>query len=373
MKISMPQFQISNSPINQLMKGHISIAGQDKSVQANNIIQNKLSSALGMPAEDQDKPSIFDYEAVANNVLKFVQGVISKEKNNGADDDKLKSMLLAARSGIKTGFAEASEVLNKSGLMSDDIKQGIDEAGKLIKQGLATFERSLFNNELQTKVQNENVQQTYKEASRYRLTENAAFSFTTQEGDQVNIRFNSDYLERQAMIVKESENSLETIHDQSTSLSMAFSMEVNGDLNEDEKKAINNLMSSLQDVSSLFFEGNIEGALDEALDISMNSKQLAAFSMDLQRSETMTSIKKYQKMMPGKDVSELVQPLNQLLKNSYEQAQPLNVTDHLPDLLQWINSSESEASVQKLTEYADAFYTLLAEQDQTKEVSKVKS
>jgi hypothetical protein len=71
-------------------------------------------------------------------------------------------------------------------------------------------------------------------------------------------------------------------------------------------------------VSDLFFNGEVESAFEEAKTISMNPTHLAAFSMDLQRTETIVSIKEYQQVMPGKELAQRFIPINDELTKAYE-------------------------------------------------------
>jgi len=96
------------------------------------------------------------------------------------------------------------------------------------------------------------------------------------------------------------------------------------------------LIASLQNVSDLFFNGDLEDAFEEAKTISMDPTHLAAFSMDLQRTETVVSIKEYQQAMPGKALAQQFNPINDLLTNVYDQARPFVIEDHLTELLQWL-------------------------------------
>ena len=347
MKVDMQSFQ-PLSLFNQFTKGNLKTANNtvaqenthiNKQNIATNVVNNRLNEALGIPSQAVTKSSdVFDFEKVTKNILNFVSGAISHAKDNGATEGELKKMLSDAKKGIKEGLSEASEELSGLGLMSENIQQGIEETSKQLKHGLQKLSEELFTS-------SENLPSainSYREASHYNLTQDASFKFTTKEGDQVNITFNSDYLQQSASVLNSSENSLDYVSSQKMSFQGAFSFEVNGELNQDEQLALNELMGSLQNVSDLFFDGNLEEAFEEAKTISMDPTHLASFSMDLQRTETVVSIKEYQQVMPGKELAERFIPINDELTNAYDQAKPFAIEEHLNELLRWLAPDEKE-------------------------------
>jgi hypothetical protein len=340
MKVDMKNFQ-PLAMFNQFTKSNVKIDSSikelnhhiDKNHIAINVVNNRLNEAFGIPKNSASiDTDIFDFDAVSTNILKFVTGAINNAKENGATEGELNIMLSDARKGIKDGLAGASEELAELGLLSNGIKQGIEETTHQLESGLKIFADELFDNTQDMSL----PLSSYKEATHYNLTKDASFKFTTKEGDQVNITFNSDYLQQSASITNLSENSLYHASSKETSFQALFTFEVNGELNEGEQQAINELIASLQNVSDLFFNGDLEDAFEEAKTISMDPTHLAAFSMDLQRTETVVSIKEYQQAMPGKALAQQFNPINDLLTNVYDQARPFVIEDHLTELLQWL-------------------------------------
>lgn len=330
----------------------------DKNSVATNIVNSRLNEALGLTAKSASNDAdIFDFESVGKNILSFVTDAISHAKDNGASDDKLKAMLADAKKGIKEGLADASKELKESGLLSDEIKQGINDTKHFLKDGLQAFSDNLFD----SSESGLTGLSSYSEASHYNLTKDASFSFTTKEGDEVNITFNSDYLQQSASALKMTDSGLDFASSQSTSFQAAFSFSVNGDLNDNEQQAINELMDKLQNVSDTFFDGNLEEAFEKAKEISMDPTHLASFSMDLKRTETIASIKEYQQVMPGKEIAEQLVPLNDDLIDVYEHAKPFAIEEHLTDLLSWLMPEKKEAP--DLLAYSQAVFEQLQNLD----------
>lgn len=366
MKVELQNFQ-PLKVFNQFMKGSVKTDNHavthsehqiDKKNVATNIVNNRLNEALGLPAQNASNDNnIFDFDAVGKNILGFVSDAINHAKENGATEGELKQMLSDAKKGIKEGLTDASKELKESGLLSKEIKHGIHETKDFLKEGLKSLSDDLFKTETSLV----SGLSSYREANHYNLAKDASFSFTTQEGDQVDITFNSNYLQQSASVLKLSDQSLDYASSKQSSFQAAFSFEVNGELNEDEQQAINALMGNLQNVSDLFFDGNLEDAFEEAQTILMDTTHLAAFSMDLQRTETVASIKEYQQVMPGKAIAEQFVPLNNELTDAYQHAKPFAIEAHLTELLSWLMPEQE--GTDNLLEYSQAVFEQLANQD----------
>lgn len=318
---------------------------------ASKVMHDKLSNALSMPPGQAKKSeSLFDFEEVSKNVLGFVKTAVLNAQNNGASDDKLKDMLNQARSGIAAGIEEASDELESSGLMTDDIKAGIAKSNELMNEGLDDFESSLDKPKASAI--------NYAQASSYNLSNGAQLTIQTQEGDEIRISFNSEYQHQNASAYQSNNQSESFAYQDSKSYSASFSFEVNGDLNEEEQEAINALMSDLQKVSDDFFSGSLEEAFEQASKINMDTSQLAAFSMNLQQTESLVSVKEYRSSMPGIDLANKLAPINEGLEQAYEKAKPLSIENELAGLLQWLNHEREQAD--KFIEYSQSLFDQLA-------------
>jgi len=328
----------------------------NKNDVATNLVNNKLNDALGVatPVESSNS-GLFDAEGVAKNILGFVSNAINDAKENGATPEKLEKMLTDAQKGMRKGLSEASKALSESGLLTDEISIGIKKVGDLLSEGVQTLSDNLFKTDKAALT----GLSSYREASHYSLTKEGDYRITTKEGDEINITFNADYLQQSASAVRLSDQSFEYAASQQSSFQAAFSIEINGELNDDEQQAVNALMGSLQNVSELFFSGDFDAAFERAQAVSMDSSQLASFSMDLQRTETVASIKEYQQIMPGKALANQFIPLNTELTNAFEQAKPFAIEAHLTELLDWLIPEEHEAD--DLLAYSQAVFGKLAE------------
>lgn len=259
-------------------------------------------------------------------------------------------MLNQAKNGIETGIKEASAELEDSGLMTDDIKEGIAKSRGLMNKGLDEFESTLDRSNVSSA--------NYAQASSYNLSNGAELTIKTQEGDEIRIRFNSDYQHQNASVYQLNSRNESFAYQDSKSYSASFSFEVNGDLNEEEQEAINALMSDLQKVSDDFFSGSLENAFEQASEINMDTSQLAAFSMNLQQTESLVSVKEYRSNMPGVDLAKQLVPLNEGLEQAYDKAKPLSIETELVGLLKWLNQEREQAD--KFIAYSQSLFDQLS-------------
>lgn len=280
----------------------------------------------------EDNPLGFNFKKVAKNVLGFVTGAIRRAQADGADETKLNDLLGQARKGIDQGFGDAREELKGSGLFSEDLDKGITKSYDLIQDGLKKFEEELFGSkednsaaqDAATTSTDATTPTTTQTGSSNQSTANqnisviglaaavsnrqsASLQLTTKEGDKVSISFDQQDLWRmQQGKTSANRKALEAYGDNSGgagkseyaasrtqsgssayySHSVGFSFSVDGDLSQDELKAIGGLVDQIGSLSDSFFGGNIDSALDQAKNLSWDDNQLVSFSLDLKQSQS---------------------------------------------------------------------------------------
>ena len=316
---------------------------------AANVLGDKMAEQLGLPiAEKKADKSLFDFDEIVKNVLDFVSSAVNKAKANGADDEKLKDMLGDARKGVQIGIDDAVDELKGTGVFNDDMEEGINKSKEGIYNGLDKFEESLFN----PQPASVNISQ----AQYVSMTSNAEYKFTTAEGDEVSISFADAFESQSASGYQQNSNSESFASSSSQSRQVSFSMSVNGDLNEQEQEAINAMMEDLQDLSKTFFGGDLDEAFEQAQELSLDSDQLVAFSMDLRQTKTIATVKSYEeyKPAPEKQVAEGLAPFNDDLKNAFEKAGELGLQNQLAGILQWLNQDQEQ--IDKLVDYTKSMF-----------------
>jgi len=313
------------------------------------VLGDKMAEQLGLPIAEKtaDKP-LFDFDEVVKNVLDFVSSAVNKAQANGADDEKLKDMLSDARKGVQIGIDDAVGELKGTGVFNDDMEEGINKSKEGIYNGLDKLEESLFN----PQPASVNISQ----AQYVSMTSNAEYKFTTAEGDEVSISFADAFESQSASAYQQNSNSESFTSSSSQSRQVSFSMSVNGDLNEQEQEAINAMMEDLQDLSKTFFGGDLDEAFEQAQELSLDSDQLVAFSMDLRQTKTIASVKSYEeyKPAPEKQVAEGLAPFNDDLKNALEKAGELGLQNQLAGILQWLNQDQEQ--IDNLVDYTESMF-----------------
>ncbi len=128
----------------------------------------------------------------------------------------------------------------------------------------------------------------------YQYSESMSLQLTTREGDTVSIDFRQLYSEYQSYRNEQSAQteptgvryfeSTEAM--ESTAFEERFAFAVNGDLNEDELKAIFDVFEQVDKLANHFFDGNIEKALEQAMTLEIDFGQLQSFQLNLTQTET---------------------------------------------------------------------------------------
>jgi len=379
----------------------------------NNTLEvDKRKPELSASDTEKSEASLFDFEEIAKNVLKFVGGAIKNAQNKGADLDKLNDMFEQASSGVLKGIKLAEQDL--AGFLNEEITNGISQSKTLIEDGIAKLKDDIFNPQA---LELENPIQSIVNSTRvtYEKQESVELSIRTTEGDTVNITFEdlqqfefnqkqlqrfsketesdnkvvdsetfdsnpntlaasettkpvSDAVKRTDVNVEELEqvkSDIELIK-QNTIFYQAntFSFSVNGELDKDELKAIGQLIADTNELAEEFFNGDIETAFNQALELGFDEQELSSFALQLTKVVNTAVIKAYETVSrfdsdsvdsdPAKAVKPVADYLEKLLKvldgarlhledtNSYE-----NVVNKLinklgddvatPDLISAIN------------------------------------
>ena len=130
--------------------------------------------------------------------------------------------------------------------------------------------------------------------SLYQYSESMSLQLTTREGDTVSIDFRQMYSEYQSFRSEQAAvsdpsgvryfESKEVM--ESTAFEERFAFSVNGDLNEDELKAIFEVFEQVDKLANRFFDGEIEKALEQAVALEIDFGQLQSFQLNLTQTES---------------------------------------------------------------------------------------
>lgn len=263
--------------------------------------------------QKKDNESLFDFEEVATNVMRFVGGVIRGAANSGADNSALESLFSQAREGVAKGIAMAQRDIG--GLMNNTIKDGIDNSRDLIDSRISSLEQELMG------VPVENAMSLSMSAA---SEQTGNLRIKTKDGDELTMSFES----AQAYALKVNElstlvnndgnenqtNSSQTQYQYFEYSGVSFSLQ--GELDQEEMTAIADLVDQVNELSESFFDGDIDKAFESALSMGYNEEELTGFALNLTKSEQSQYIKEYQTVQNNDkgDNNRGIKPLADYLK-----------------------------------------------------------
>lgn len=223
----------------------------------------------------------FSPEKVAQRIMSHVGNYMEKLQQKGADSERLSAVFDTAKEAVQKGMEDAKEKLDALGwLTNGGVQQGIDETQSLLDEGFEALKKAFLEPAAEVSIASE---------MSYRREDYSQIQMTTQEGDVVKLNLYALNASAQGEAASMSENGLTYSRYESSSQSFAFDFSVEGDLNDDELEAIQDMMESVAKVSDLFYDGDVAGALQKGFDMGFDASQLASFSMTLQTSQTMKS------------------------------------------------------------------------------------
>ncbi|GAC20073.1 DUF5610 domain-containing protein [Paraglaciecola arctica] len=338
----------------------------------NNTLEiNRQKPNFSAPEPKDAEASLFDFEEIAKNVLNFVGGAIKNAQNRGADDIELNELFEQASSGVLKGIKLAEQDL--AGFLNEEIANGISKSKDLIEEGIANLKRDIFSP--QAEALDKPAQSAVNSSSvSYEKQQSGELSIRTRDGDSVNIVFDdirkievtqqqsrqaaqdpddktpvpktvernsnstsTDAVDTAAPAIDAAENpeaNLEPIEEPKSSPQTieqnvifyqenSFSFSVKGELDEDELKAIGQLVADANELAEEFFNGDIETAFNQALELGFDEQELSSFALQLTKVENTEVIKAYETVShfdddnvdgdPAKAVKPIAEYLDKLL------------------------------------------------------------
>jgi hypothetical protein len=237
---------------------------------------------------------IFDFEEVARKVMEFVGGSILAAQANGASDDELKEMFEQGRAGENLGIDQAIGELKDRAMLDDDLSQGIEKSRDLINQNISDLYKKIFAEEEQSNIDaalesKNNRNGSYDSGLYTSNSKNSDLSITTTDGDIVSISFSEfqQNASKENYQYEEGNKGTENYNMASSEYhEVNFSYRVEGELDDEEKVAIEALIKDVNSLQKDFFSGNVDQAFEKAIELGFDNEQIADFSMDLQQTRT---------------------------------------------------------------------------------------
>jgi len=297
----------------------------------------KLEKAIGKEGvltKQRIKSSDFSPQAVAKRILGFVKGAVigASQQGQAAGKEKLEQ----ARQGIEQGFKEAKEILQSLEIFNGGVQENANKTYDLLHEGLNDIEKQLNEGGLGVAgFSNQGVNQlSYGSQASYARSESVSLQVNTKDGDRVTINVSRES-GASARELYAKNNDGESYQKENTSFARAgLSYQVQGQLDEQELVAIDDFVGQVKNVADEFFQGDVQGALHQGLDLGYDEKQIANFSLDLHQEETRRFTEVYREVAqysptgelddkPSKQERQLFSPLKSVLSslhNMFEEA-----------------------------------------------------
>jgi len=243
------------------------------------------SAGINTPAAAEFEP--LSAEQAAGNILGFIERRLAMDVAEGASQEQLASRLDAGLEGFKKGFAEAEEQLEALGMLNEHVAQDIGRTFDLVTNGIDLLRERFLTDQAPALPEEEapvyDAGSLMGSSTAYDFAQKNTFSFslTTADGDKVNITASA----AEAYSAQRSNDESGRRQSISFSNNQQFSLSVEGELDEDELEAINDLLGQVNDLASDFFSGDYDQAFKEALDIGYDASEITGFALRLTHTE----------------------------------------------------------------------------------------
>ena len=275
-------------------------------------------------------PNDFTPEKVSERILGFVSGRVLSE----TEQDKQTELMQQARKGIEQGFAEARDILASLDVLNGKVKEDVDSTYDLIQQGLERLQQQIDGTLIAAEENNnESAMTGVQQASMahsFSRNENTRVEITTQDGDTVRIEL---YKQQDGQLLRQlsqSEDRVSYSQLRSLSASAGISYQLQGELDEDEQKAIDKLLKDVAKASDSFFSGNVQQAFKKVAQLDFDSEEFSRFTVNFDYRETrqvaVSTYSQYQSQSGAqeqddqsaiKDFSQFVKQLDRLFENPF--------------------------------------------------------
>ncbi|MDO3386404.1 DUF5610 domain-containing protein [Gilvimarinus sp. SDUM040013] len=252
-------------------------------------------------------------EQAANNILGFIERQLERDVVAGATQDELQSRLEAGLAGFKKGFNEAKEKLDALGMLNDQVSKDIGETYQRVTDGIDDFAARYGLTEAEPAEEfavpalGQVTQANYEYAS----AQSFSFELLTAEGDKVTIQASASRGESASF-----ENSSGSAsYSYASVASSQYQLTVQGDLNDQEQAAIDELLGQVNQLADEFFTGDLQTAFDYASDLGYDAEQISGFALNLTRVEIQRASVAYQPQASEQDLSSKLKPIGDFLQD----------------------------------------------------------
>lgn len=283
--------------------GGVTVSDQDINAtltQAYKAMQGAVASRLPVPGVEADSSSVGNTntdvsdvspQAVADRIMQFISQRLEQERAAGASDERIQDLYQQALSGVETGLREAKDIIQSYNLYDGEVKDNFMKTANLLADSLEALGESLFGASTGASVGTPEaagaaISRVQSQSVSVAQDRHFEMEVVTQDGDRVTLLVQSGQSFSSQQMQADSQGVSVSGFESTFSQYDHLSFRVDGELDEGELSALNDLFSQVNAVADTFYGGNIEQAFDQALGVGMNVDELSAFSVDMTRVDT---------------------------------------------------------------------------------------
>jgi hypothetical protein len=288
----------------------------------------------------QEPPALLEG---ASNILHFIEQRVASEHAAGTPLEDLATLLEQGLSGFIQGYDEAMSILGEKEMLNDTVNTSVSLLYQQVVDGIADLRHTYLGEEraetkdastqqttpltlaeetptstnaqsylasngsqLSTAIESplqdllaglgnqsnsqlttlldslEKIEGVKEYAAQYAETQKFDFTLTTADGDRITII--ADRASQASAASYAGDNSQANINQKSDSQS--FSFHIDGELDEGEITAINDLLQQVMSLSEEFYNGDVGAAYEAALDMDYDSNEITSYALQLKQTES---------------------------------------------------------------------------------------
>lgn len=278
-------------------RGAEKTSGSEDNTKAMAQLQERLMQQLakripGMEVADLKAldPADFTPEAIAERVTQFVGQGLESARQQGRSEQEVQSLYDNAVRGMEEGLTEAKDILAGLNLLQGKIAEDVEKTAGLLRDSLAELDPSRQREAIARR----SGRAALSMAERYQSASTFELQMRTQEGDEVTIRFGQRQdISASAAAYADSDGNRAAMFALSRSEEMGFSFSIEGDLNDEEMTALQDLTRDVSRMADDFFGGDMQKAFDQVDALRFDTSQLASFEVNMSQTQQYTAARAY--------------------------------------------------------------------------------
>ncbi|WP_119394553.1 DUF5610 domain-containing protein [Salinibius halmophilus] len=305
MKVDGPNVPIGKPPVTPEQAN----MGQNKKLSSETSTAQqtpKASDDVKVNLNKTDAAEKFDGAKVKEAVLSHVSKALAEARQRGVDESEIQSLKQQALKGVEQGFGQALKDLDEMNQLSPKLTQKIGDTLDDIKSAIQEDDySSLTDKQKLAKAEQEGgfVSQGY-----FRNNQSLNLMVRTRDGDQVQISLLQD---REAISQLRGDNQ-QLLGRWQLEQAGALQFSVSGNLSEQEKSALNDIINQVGSIANRFFNGELDSAFELAKELDIGGTELASLSLNLRETTTMASA--YGEASGAKRLPQGLSPLAQFVE-----------------------------------------------------------